>query len=249
MSTKTVGVGETLRATDYPWQDDGTYNLLSGAQLDLVQIHSKDTINFVSSVQGPGSPRIVNLTSLGGDTTISADAFGTWSGNIRVFNGTLTTSGGSHSHWTNTGDSIIAGDSYVHINAMTATGGSMELNNGGKLEWTGALHSAIPVTLDGGTLIEDSSFGSAGNAANVTFRSQNHAHMNEVDLQGAFNAASWSMKDDLLQVFNASGSVITSIANFHNTTGKPIQVDQTATGVAVIADATPRPGMLVGHIA
>lgn len=244
----TVNVVGRLRIVDHPGPDDATYDLTTGSRLDLVQLHSTDRINFIGTAV-PSSPGLTtgpynatfNLTSEGGSTDVNAGTYGQWSGTIHIHNGTLTSLGASHSGWINTGDSVISGNSSVHMRTMTGTGGTMELDGGATLEWT-RLYSSIPVALNGGTLILDTFF--PGTAGNITFNSQSHAHMDELDLTGVMNAASWSMKDDLLQVFDAAGGVISSVDSFHNNTGKPIQVDQRSFGVAVIADATPHAGMI-----
>lgn len=244
MSTKTIGVSGSLRAIDYPRQDN-TYDLSTGAQLDLWQIHSTDIIRFVGYGYAGPYTGTLNVTSVGGTTIVDGSAFGQWTGNIHIYNGDLRTFGGSHSYWTNVGDSVISGDSNVQINTMMGSGGTIELSHGARLEWTGGAHSS-PVTIkNGGTLVSNPFFYPTGLEQNVTFGGNAHGRPDEVDLVNAFNAASWSMKDDLLQVFDAAGGVLTSITNFHNASGRAIQVDQTATGVAVTNDTTPRPGMLL----
>jgi hypothetical protein len=251
MSTTTVAVGGKLQTADHAQQTD-TFNLAASSTLDLRQIGSTDTIHFVGRTDigygaGPYNATF-NLVSVGGSTFVDAGSYGVWTGTINVLNGSLVAGGGSHSHWVSAGHSVIAGKSEVLIQCMTGGGdGTMQVSRGAHLEWSSA-YGSIPVTLDGGRLTIDQFFNGPATAQDVTIQGQGRGNVDEIDFQGAVNAASWSMKGDLLQVFNGQGSVIGQINALHNHTGRPLEVCQTATGVAVFADNVQRPDMIAGQI-
>lgn len=241
MTTYTLDGPGTTNATTRRGQSD-TYNLTHGHTLNLKNNGGTATITTNLGMMGGDSDNFV-LTEHGGTTAInlmgqSGPLFGT----MFLYDGaSVTETGWSHSRWQNTGASVINNSTAVFVTPIV--GGSISIEHGGSLTG-GFINSAV--TLRGGTLIQEGWWGSPF-ASDVTLDRQTPSHPDRIILDHATGGTSYDIKGDLLTVHNAAGATI-GTANVHNHTNAPIQVDQLATGVAIIANAVPQPGMLVGHV-
>jgi hypothetical protein len=259
MPTQIIGNGGINHEVTRHGQDD-TFILVNNSTLDLLNaggtaaIKNGDAEPFLGSGPPPAiGQETVNLRSNHGHNTIDTSGAnglgaGSVSGtvNLRNHSTLVVNPGPTHASWINTGLSIIDGGSSASFgNIGNVNGGSFLVEHGSTLQAIGAVGFSgnAPVVLaHGGTFIVSSS------ASDVTFQSQTHQERDAINMKDVFNAASFSYKDDFLQVFNAAGNQI-GAATLHNLTKQPVQVDQTNHGVVVIADATPRPGIIVGPVA
>jgi hypothetical protein len=217
-----------------------TYNLTHNTALTLFNMLGTAEVH-IGAYPG-GDTDTLNLISIGGSTTIYLDTFSSvMYGTLHLFNSDLTMWGGTHSHWQNTGCSVISG-SGSEVQLVNAAGGSLVVERGATLKF-GGQYDDIPVLLQSGGKLELP----AGSwvLPEVTFGKQGQAQINELEFKNLFGATSYDIKADLLTVHSSSGD---SVARVHNLTGEQLQVNQTAHGVSVVADDTPRPGMLVGHV-
>jgi hypothetical protein len=252
MTTKTIDNGKVNDETVHKNQDE-TFVLVNNSQLNLTNNGGTATVqngDKVSPSLGPIGHEVLVLESNHGDTRVGTGGAnfsgGTLFGNFTIRNhSTLSLVGGTHTSWVNVGLSIIDNGSQVDITTNTS-GGLFLVEHGSTIKIFGAVGNpgSTPVVLDhGGTLQV------INTAFDVTFQTRTAQHLDELDMTQVFNAASFSFKDDLLLVFNSEGNQIGGTSRLHNLTGAPIQVDQTEHGVVVVADATPRPGMLPEHVA
>lgn len=218
-----------------------TFTLANGGSLDLMAGRTaNDTIN-VSGAFNAFVSATFNLMDFGGHVAINLLAGASnLTGNMQVYGGRVEMTAASHNYWIPTGVNRIAQGADVKLGAQIIgpSGGTFEVSGGAKLEFL-CWPTLSNVTLAGGTVSYGDGFSFGGV---VTFA---RAAGSELDVHTVSPVASYSMDaSDMLTLLDAGGNALGAVT-VHDRTAQAIQVDRTATGVAIVADNTPHPGMLV----
>jgi hypothetical protein len=177
---------------------------------------------------------VFNLVSIYGHTAVRVGngTLGHADGSLYIIGGDFTGSLSSHESW-NVGNSVVTDGGYMTLGGGFFSGNVLVKNGATLLEGGGSAGGAYTVnTLEGGTYIT-----TGWGGGTVTFLSQTRQHPDQVLFKGSVASSATMDRNDLLQA--GGGQVV-----LHNFTGQPLQVDQTAAGVSVIADAAPHPGMI-----
>jgi hypothetical protein len=187
-----------------------------------------------------------NLQSYWGHVAIYLGNFNHTTGQIQAHGGSIDMIGASHATWVNTGVSKFTHGAQAKIYAGfgPAGPGSFEVSSGARLEFGYPPHS--PVTVQGGTL---SFWGAWGPEVTLKTVATSTVEMNfePNPWAGQDEVTHYDIRDDILTLLDAQNDVVGSI-EVHNKATQGIQVDKTSYGVAIVADNTPRPGMLPGHV-
>jgi hypothetical protein len=251
--------GETIREVVLPGQDE-TFNLLNGTNLRLVNVHGNATVNVPTLINEEGLLRTaradIDIVGIGGTTTVTGGVLDDIRGAYFLYHSDLNLNiGHSHHHWTSTGLNVA--DHYSNAIIRTDVqdgGGSFLVRDGSFLSATIEFSTFLggePLTIEGGKVLATGAPGVASQITNdVTFLPPpSSCQVNAFTIRDDFikDPTSFSLKDDFLQVFNSAGGVVASVKGLHNQSGEPIQVDSVPGqpgSITIIADATPRPGML-----
>ena len=220
--------------------DDDTYNVSHNHTLNLVNGGTATVGIGFSSPFAFGDLDTFNLVGRPGSVTnVILGQVRPMPGTISLNNATLHINSWSHTSWNNTGTSVFAHGSTATTGNIT--GGTIDIESGSSLALGGYYSSLIE--LNGGSFSATSFFGTH----DITFESQSKQNPDSVTIPGITGADHWTMTAADLTIFNSTDQPLLSVWNLTNHTNQPFQVDQLATGVSIVADSTPRPGMIPFH--